>query len=582
MAKTQNSSTVHSFAKRFAYQHWRWYLAGILALVVTNYITLKIPALAKIIVNMLDQAQPLTGAKDIALLMVGLGFLLIVVRSLSRVLIFWPGRKIESDTKFALIERLLYLPTMVFARFSLGDLISRLSNDAGQLRVLYAFAFLQLANLIFLAIFTISQMTSVHLGLTIAALSPLLLMVVISRYFMPKMHFYSRKNQIALGDLTSVVSETFVHPHVIQSNNAEASFLERIKIKNQDVFDSDMKLIMIRNFIFPLMAALSGVCEVVVLFYGGKLIIGKHLSIGDILAFNVYISFLSWPLTSIGVILGVIQRAKAAIERIDVILLAPLRKTKASLDQGNLNYNAPQAQVVFELKDLVFRYPESQGPKEREAFILQVAELKIRKGEKIGISGSVGSGKTSFFHLLAALLEPESGSLRYFGQEMSFLPADMIREKIIYVPQTSHLFSDTVFQNITMANPALDADDVRNLAKICQVEEDIQHFPEGYETQIGERGIRLSGGQKQRLALARSFAKAEKSMPSEDNILLIDDALSAVDEHTEREILDAVFHRFSTVILSSHRHSALSRCQRWFLFEGGKVREVGLEDLLAF
>ncbi len=573
------SHSLIRFGQKFAAKHWRWYLAGLFALALTNYVALKIPELAKNIVNILTTHGEQEGVKVIAFTMVGLGFLQIFIRSLSRVLMFWPGRMVEADVKEGLFSKLIRIPLRSFYHFSLGDLISRISNDTAHIRVLYAFAVLQIANLLFLIVFTISQMLTVHSGLTVAALTPLLLMIVIMRSSMGKMHYYSKINQVALGQLTSKVTETFLNCHVIQAHVAEEGFSAKIREKNQEVYASDMKLVFIRNFVFPMMTALTGLCEMVVLFFGGYLVIHKMITVGDILAFNVYISYLTWPLTSIGVVLGVIQRARSSIERIEQVFQAPdrgLEPAQKLLSTG--------VKPVLELRDVRFNYdkfadqtkPEGSSaahvPSGLARFQLAIDHLSIQPGDIVGFYGAVGSGKSTLFNLLAGLLDPDLGQVCFFAESVKSIPLDQLRSRLVYIPQTTHLFSESIADNIRMGRPDASDKEIMEACRIAQIYEDIQRFDLGFETPIGERGVRISGGQKQRVALARAILK---SAP----LILLDDALSAVDELTEEKIMDVLLGRYQTVILSSHRKSTLTRCHRLFMLESGTLKEVSQREI---
>ncbi|MFY7927834.1 MAG: ABC transporter transmembrane domain-containing protein, partial [Oligoflexus sp.] len=206
------------------------------------------------------------------------------------ILIFWPGRKLEASSKSYLFQRALQLPQAFFDRFGMGDLISRLSNDLGQLRVFFAFAVLQILNLVFIAVFTLYNMFSVHRTLTIASLAPILLMIVTARFVMPRLQRFTKKNQEAIGTLTNRVTESLTNIHVVQANAAERSFYRLIEAENDKVYETDMKVLVLRTLFFPLMTSLTGLSQLVVLFFGGKLVMDAQLSIGDILAFNFYLS----------------------------------------------------------------------------------------------------------------------------------------------------------------------------------------------------------------------------------------------------------------------------------------------------
>jgi ATP-binding cassette subfamily B protein len=313
-----------AFTRRFVTPLAGWYAGGVVLLAATNLVNLEIPQLAKAIVNFLTAGAGATDAaaldaRQTALLIIGLGVLLILIRGLSRILIFWPGRQVETNTKSVLFHKILSLPESFFLRYGMGDLISRLANDVGQLRAFFAFGVLQILNVTFLLLFTIVRMATIHPELTALALLPLVLMFVVTKFTMPKMHQASRDNQKAVGNLTSRVTEAFVNVHVIQANGAEAAFAEKVARENDEVYHSNMRMVYVRTLIFPLMTCLAGLAQLTVLFYGGLEVTRGRLTVGDILAFNVYIGLLTFPLTAIGIILALYQRAKTALERIGEI-----------------------------------------------------------------------------------------------------------------------------------------------------------------------------------------------------------------------------------------------------------------------
>ncbi len=553
------------FTKLFVLELWPWYLGGSLFLAITNVITLEIPQLAKHIVNAL-QGQISLEEQDLlpklALAIVALGLTQIFIRSLSRILIFWPGRKLEASSKTYMFARAMQLPQSFFDRFGMGDLISRLSNDLGQLRVFFAFAILQILNLIFIAVFTLYKMFHVHPQLTLAALAPISLMVVSARFVMPRLQRFTKLNQEAIGTLTNRVTESFTHIHVIQSNAAEASFQQRIAEENDKVFDSDMRVLVLRTLFFPLMTSLTGIAQLVVLFFGGRLIMQSELSIGDILAFNFYLAYLAFPLTSIGLVLAIYQRSKTALERLDPFL--DEAHEDAALPAPN-EFTIPEGcDRVLTIENLNFRY-EPQGP-----WILRNLNIEVKPGEMIGLCGPVGSGKSTLFQLITRLYPKTSGTIRLWGQDIDMLTTQQIRTRIAYALQRVHLFSATIRENLSFGvEPKPSQSELEHAADAAQVLKEILGFPATWETEIGERGLRLSGGQKQRLALARVFLRKA-------DLLLLDDVLSAVDNITEARLIKQLRRRPSAMIVSSHRTSVLEMCDRVILMEAGSIKDQGL------
>lgn len=552
------------FTRQFVLDLWPWYLSGAFFLAASNIITLEIPQFAKNIVNSLHSG--LKGNDDLrrlalAIILLGLGQ--IIVRSLSRILIFWPGRKLEATSKSFLFRKVMLFPQSFYDRFGMGDLISRLSNDLGQLRVFFAFGVLQLLNLFFISSFTLFQMLSVHGMLTLLALLPIALMLVTTRFVMPRMAHFTKKNQEALGTLTNRVTEAFTNVHVIQTNAAEHSFQELISGENSKVYESDMKVLVLRTLFFPLMTALTGLSQLVVLFYGGRLVAEGAITVGDILAFNIYLSYLAFPLTSIGIIISLWQRCRTALDRIEPIF---------SQESEGMKDGLPQVDDAAELviRGLTFSYPGSPGP------VLQNLSLRVRKGEMLGICGPVGSGKSSLFQCLSRIYDPPAGSVFFKGRDILSIDPHQLRRDLAYALQKVHLFSASIRDNLAfgLQTPASEADMIE-AARAAQILPEIKKFPDQWATEIGEKGLRLSGGQKQRLALARVFLRKPE-------ILLLDDVLSAVDNITEARLVQEFRKLRCTMLVNSHRSSVLTLCDRVIFLKDGQIQDEGLfVDLIA-
>ena len=560
------------FTRKFALPLWPWYASGFVLLAAVNLVNLQIPQLAKIIINKLTTGADLGGVRGVALAIVGLGFLMIIIRSLSRIVIFWPGRRIESASKSYFFGRALRLTEAFFTSHGMGDLISRLANDIAQLRAFYAFGVLQLLNVVFLTVFAVARMASVHLLLTVCSLIPLGVMFVITRFAMPRMHTYSRENQDALGILTNRVTEAFVNVHVIQANGATASFAARAAEQNAAVLRTSLRLVYIRMFIFPLMTCLAGISQLVVLFYGGHEVIAGRLSVGDILAFNVYIGLLTFPLSAMGIILALYQRARTALERLGDIDRA---KPEGRLDPDL--HNAPDrapALPLLEVRRLSFRFePVHMTPGTAAAaqtpLVLDDVSFRLMPGERLGLFGNIGSGKSTLFNLITRIYDPPAGTIFWRGADVRTLEPTQLRREIGYALQQAHLFSASIQANIGFglsSEPSLA--ELEEAARGAQILAEIQAFGQGWATEIGERGLRLSGGQKQRLALARLLIRKPP-------LLLLDDVLSALDQVTEKKVLESIYALGGSLVIASHRGSALARCDRILILEGGRVADQG-------
>ncbi|MCX6125930.1 MAG: ABC transporter ATP-binding protein [Proteobacteria bacterium] len=568
-----------AIGKKYALPLWKWYASGIAALIVTNIVMLEIPQLAKRVVNAISDRQPLDGFSGVTVSIIGLGTLLVVIRTMSRVFIFWPGRTLEASVKDDLFRHILRVPTQLIESYGLGDLTSRLSNDVTQLRVFFAFGALQVLNVIFMTIFTIAKMVSINPWLTIMTVIPLILMLFLTRFVMPLLYRATRDATEATGRLTNRVTEAFHHVATIQASTSTDAFVERSNVESRNIFAANMRTVKIRNLIFPLMSVMAGISEFAILSWGGSEVIAGKLSVGDLMAFNIYVGILTFPFTSIGLILAVYQRAKPAAERLGAIANLPgeaeeeeaLRidtalyrfegKPRASTEAkgASTGDHTSNSEPILEIRDLTFAY-------KAETPILQHINAKILLGSRIGIYGRIGSGKTTLFNLMTRLYEPPSKSIFLGGIDIMSMTPGLIRRHISFAQQMPLLFSESIRDNLTLGfEPGSITDtQLQAAAASAQILSEIERFPQGWNTIVGESGVRLSGGQKQRLALARILLRQSK-------LLILDDVLSAVDHETERLLTQNLLSRNTTLIIASHRTSILEPCDEIWIMEHGSL-----------
>lgn len=550
--------TYSRFSKAFVSDLWPWYLGGLIFLALTNLVTVQIPKLAGKVTDEFGKTD-LETLSNWALLIIILGILQIFCRSLSRILIFWPGRAVEAKSRAAMFGHTIRLSREVLNQFATGDLISRLSNDLGQLRVFFAFGILQVFNLVFLTIFTISQMWQLSPALTVTALSPLTMMFILTKLFIPKLQKYNKLNQEAMAQLTSSITETFTNIHLIKSGGAAASFQKRNLPYIENVYHANIRVIILRTILFPLISSLSSIAQVATLFYGGFMVLENQLKVGDILAFNIYIGTLAFPLTSIGIILSIYQRGKVALERL----------SEVSSKTPEIGRQEPKIRVsskaLIEVKNLTFAYSKNQNRFE----VLKNIEMKVQKGEKVGLVGAVGSGKSTLLNLLARIYTPPTNSVFFMGLDINLVKPDFLRSNINYALQTPHFFSKSIESNLQFGlGRQLQLAELEAATDKSAIQTEIKALPMDWSTQVGEKGIRLSGGQKQRLALSRLFLR-------KSDIWLLDDVMSAVDTETESLMVESLFTEENTLIISSHRPRALSKCDYVIYLKDGKIEDIG-------
>lgn len=551
--------------KQFALSQWKWYLAGTVVLFVTSFISLKIPDLSKEIINSFASGTDITQHKDLALIIIALGCLLLVVRVSSRVLLFWPARVLESGVKDYYYEKFLKVQQRFLEKFGMGDLISRISNDVTHIRVFFGFGALQIFNFTFMVSLALMKMLAIDKLLTLYAILPILLNIFLARVAMPRMHIYSKKQQEKLGLLTNKITEAFVNVHVIQSNNAANSFSHSISEVNDDVYKTNVQLASFRTLVFPLVSLMTSLSYLVVLFYGGKLAIQKIITIGDLMAFNAYLALLGFPLMAIGILLAVLQRARTAADRFAEIDRADLESPANTSE--NYKLSSP---LTLEVRNLSYSFVDKEGNK---AQVLKNISFTLKPGEHIGIVGPVGSGKSVLFNLITRIYDPPRGTIFFNGIDALDLAPKDIREYIGFATQTVHLFSETIENNLKFGIESASRDDLIKAAKDSEVLDDILSFDKQWDSEVGEKGLRLSGGQKQRLALARTLLRKPP-------VYLLDDVLSAVDHSTEKNIIQSFKDQEASMLIASHRSSAVKHCNKVIALEDGILVDIGsFEDI---
>ncbi|MEI6833868.1 MAG: ABC transporter ATP-binding protein [bacterium] len=550
---------LRELGKMYAAPQWHFYLGGTIALIITNIIVLEIPLLAKEIIDTLASRGELKTLSSVAISIILLGLSQVIIRTASRILIFWPGRALEANLKADVFYRILIAPLVDIISYSVGELTSRLNNDVTQLRIFFAFGALQVLNVIFISIFTISKMASIDSTLTALAISPMLLMLVLTKVVMPHLYKSMRENTEALGRLTAKVSEAFSQVHVVQMMNAVPAISSRLEPDNFSIFQSNSRTIWLRTLTWPVMTILIGLSQFATLTYGGKQIMAGQLTVGDIMAFNIYIGMLTFPFASLGIILNVYQRAKPAAERIQMIKTI----TPETVLPAPAKSSPKEDRHLLTVNNLSFRWPDGRSGVDNISFT-------VDPGERIGVFGKIGSGKSTLFNLLTKLYPIAEGQAYLDGKDLQFTSPEYVRNLIGYAQQTPLLFSESIKSNMCLGYEDSDVplSALREAARQADILEDIEKFPESWDTLIGERGIKLSGGQKQRLALARLLLRKTK-------IIILDDVLSAVDHETENKLIKALLGTKAALIIASHRISILKPCHKIMVLDGGKMIAFG-------
>jgi ATP-binding cassette subfamily B multidrug efflux pump len=546
------------------------YLAGIACLLAARGLSMTVPWLlgrSLDVIAAIGKGVATTGTLGrYVLLIVGIAAVQGVARTFSRFVIFNVGRDIEYDLRNDLFHHLETLPLGFYQQRQTGDLMSRLVNDVTAVRLLLGVGIVNIIDTPVAYVLGLSGMLLKDASLTVAALAiyPVAFAVVkrTSRLLMER----TLRVQEGLGDLSSRVQENLSGIHVVKSYACEEHEITAFARANARFQELNLRLARVRGFIGPVMNIVGGTAALVVLWYGGSRVMAGRLTVGDLLAFLGYLGQLAWPTAAFGWMLSLLQRGRAAMQRLNELFgVAPAITSPPGAEAPD----AVRGEVT--LRDVTFRFPGRPAAPPA----LDGVDLTVPAGATIAIVGRTGAGKSSLAQLLLRLFDVEAGSVLLDGRDVRTLPLGWLRRQVGLVAQDPFLFSRTIRENVALALDEADGR-VEWAVQVAALTRDLATFPLGLDTVIGERGVTLSGGQKQRVALARVLAAAPR-------VLVLDDALSSVDAQTEREILDRLrgFFRERTTILVAHRITTVKEADLICVLDEGRVVEVGTHDALV-
>ena len=553
----------------FVLRYRRAFLLGLTCVVITTAIQLLAPWVLKHAVDDLHAGVTRSKLALYAGLLLGIACVGGTFRFLMRRVLIGASRDIEYDMRNAFFGRLQLMPLAYYQARRTGDLMSRATNDLNAVRMMVGPAVMYSANTILVFIVAIVLMVSIDLRLTLIALVPLPFVSLSVRYFGREIHHRFEAIQAQLADLSAVVQEALSGVRVVRAYRQEAHETERFRHANIEYLRRNRGLIALQGLFFPSMTLLLGFGSLLVLWQGSRAVIGGRITLGEFVAFNAYLVMLAWPMIAFGWVTNILQRGMASWKR----MLEVLDADPAINDRG-VTATGQHLDIAgrIEFRDLVFSYPGS------DKTVLDRVSLRIDAGQTVALVGGTGAGKSTLISLLPRLHEPPPGTVFVDGVDVLQIPLERLREAIGFVPQEPFLFSDTVAENIGFGVPSLGAADGRmqESAAIARLDVDVDAFPKGFETLVGERGITLSGGQKQRTALARALL-------IDPAILILDDALSAVDTYTEEEILSRLrgVMRSRTTLIVAHRVSTVRQADLIVVLEDGRIAEQGRHDELV-
>ncbi len=538
---------------------------GVLTLMVVDAAQLVIPLIIRRAIDELvlrEEVQP--RIRFYALLILGLAGVIATFRFLWRYLIIGSARKAERNLRNRLYQHFLTLDTPFYHRHRTGDLMAHTTNDIDAVRMACAFGVVGFMDILVYSIFAISAMVYIAPKLTLIALIPLPVITVLVWGGGRLIHRRFRQVQEAFSALTEAVREAIAGIRVLKVFNAYPGELRHLRDQSWAYVRQNLDLVKITGLLFPAVTFIGGLATAIVLYAGGSRVILGEISLGDFVAFTTYLGMLIWPMMAIGWVVNVFQRGAASMERIENLL-----SQKPIIVDGPVE---AEIHGKIEIRGLTFAYQDKP--------VLEDVSLSAEPGQRIGIVGLIGSGKSTLVKMIPRILDPPKGTVFVDDREIHEYKLKALRRAVGYVPQEPLLFSATIRENLCLGIPddELPEDEVLwDVLEKVEIADEIASFPEGLDTLVGERGVMLSGGQRQRISLARALLTHPK-------ILILDDAFSAVDTSTEQRIIRNLedFLRARTTIIVTHRLSSVLTADRIYVFDAGRIIEEGThEELVA-
>ncbi len=557
-------------ALRYARRYWWRYILGLAALFLVDQVNANVPRLSGELVDGLkDGVLSMDGVWAIALRLLGMGAAIMMGRFFWRVFLFGSARMVERDMRNSLFAHLEKLSMSWYNEHKTGDLMAHFTNDLGAVRQLMGMTVITSFDAsVMLVLVLVSMIRFVSFRLTVVALIPLVIIIFGDIWFSKNMHKRFLARQEAFSALTDQAQEAVSGIRVIKAFVQERKELATFARANANSRDKNLRVVRLIALVLPLLDLIIGLSLLLTLLYGGRMAIFGEISVGQFVMFNYYVGMLVWPMIAVGESVSNLSQGMASLRRIRGIL----DEKPEIRDEGDPSVTELRGDVEF--RDLTFRYPGA--PEDHPA--LSHISVHVPAGETLAVIGRTGCGKTTLMNLLERLWETDDPDMiRVDGRPLREIPLAVLHRDIAYVPQDSFLFSDTIENNIAFGVDRADPAEIMEAAKAADVHDNIMEFPDQYRTMLGERGVTVSGGQKQRISIARALMK---NAP----VLILDDALSAVDTDTEERILGRLkeLRRGKTTLIIAHRISTIQHADRILVLEDGREAEYGTHaELLA-
>ncbi len=535
-------------------------IGGIIMLILVDVVQLITPkvmqyAIDGIQMRSIDQK----GLIWVALFIILLAFAVMILRYFWRILIIGNSFRIEKSLRQDFYNHLLRLSQNYFNKSKTGDLMAYATNDLNSVRMLFGIGLIAAMDIILMTIASFSFMVSIDLNLTLLAIIPMPFLSFTIGYFGKRMHKKFAQVQASFAAMSGKIQESISGIRIVKAFSQEESELKKVDEVSDVYVNQNISMARIAGFFHPFQSFVIACSMIITLYFGGRSTIRGDITIGGFIAFFQYLGMLVWPMIAIGWIVDMYQRGTASLKRLNKIFAEV-----PEIDDSEADHSIEHISGKIEVKKLSFRYGEDLP------LVFKDISACIDAGKTLAIVGPTGCGKTSLIELLVRIYNPPQNSIFIDDRDVYRIPLKILRRDMVLVPQDIFLFSDTIANNIRLGNPNASDEAVFEAARIASVYEEIKDFDHGFDTMVGERGITLSGGQKQRLAISRALL-------TNPQILILDDALSAVDTKTERQILERLIEdrKGKTTIIIAHRLSSIQHADKIIVLDEGVIKERG-------
>jgi len=563
----------------------RGLVLGAICVLLTNGISVQFPRVVQHAVDDLTKAVTTNKLVLYALAVVAVFVFKGIFQFLTRWIVIGISRDIEFDLRndlFAHLERLSY---SYYQRNRTGDIMAKATNDLNAVRMLLGPAIMYSANTIVFTALALFYMMKISPSLTLFAFTPLPVASIVIQYFGRQIHERFERIQAMFSDISARAQENFSGARVIRAYVQEEAEIAAFESANKEYIRRSLRLVRLMGMLWPTLELMLGIAVVIVLWLGGRQVIQGRMTVGDFVAFNTYMVQLTWPVIALGWVINIFQRGTASLGRINEIFRekpeianelpigasdpAVIGSLESQRPAGDFALRSPDGAISGDIEFCNLNFAYNGVP------VLKDVNLRIPSGSSLALVGPTGSGKTTLVNLIPRIYDAEPGAVLIDGRPIREFPVEMLRRNIGFVPQETFLFSDTIRENVAFGKEEATLDEVKAAAGAANIAQDIESFPEQYATTVGERGITLSGGQKQRTAIARALLRSPR-------ILVLDDALSSVDTHTEDKILNHLreIMKGRTTIFISHRVSTVRNADRIAVLHQGRIVELGTHDEL--